>query len=141
MYISRVIQDIFDTTHRLSPHLSGTAYIIHPVNPQVLLESPKSPSPQEMFPVDFILESRRNGGSRCLSCNAVEEKAVSDVFGGYQPSVDVVERFSMSAYPPPPTNQFTGSTTATNPLPTIFSGPVLTTLDDSLRTTTLQSRL
>ena len=97
MYISRVIQDIFDTTHRLSPHLSGTAYIIHPVNPQVLLESPKSPSPQEMFPVDFILESRRNGGSRCLSCNAVEEKAVSDVFGGYQPSVDVVERFSMSA--------------------------------------------
>ena len=101
MYMSRVIQDIFATICTLSPHLSGTEYMIHPVNPQDLLKNPlKSPSPQ-MFPVEFILESRRNGGSRCLSCNAVdkiaEEKAVSDVFGGFEPSVDVIERFSMSA--------------------------------------------
>ena len=101
MYMSRVIQDIFATIRTLSPHLSGTEYIIYPVNPQDLLKNPsKSPSPQ-MFPVEFILESRRNGGSRCVPYNAVdkiaEEKDISDVFGGFQPSVDVIERFSMSA--------------------------------------------
>ena len=101
MYMSRVIQDIFATICTLSPHLSGTEYMIHPVNPQDLLKNPLKSPPPQMFPVEFILESRRNGGSRCLSCNAVdkiaEEKAVSDVFGGFEPSVDVIERFSMSA--------------------------------------------
>ena len=101
VYMSRVIQDIFGTIRTLSPHLSGTEYMIHPVNPQDLLKNPlKSPSPQ-MFPVEFMLESRRNGGRRCVPCIAfgkfTEEKDISDVFGGFQPSVDVIERFIMSA--------------------------------------------
>ena len=97
MYMSRIIQGIFATIRTLSPHLSGTEYMI---NPQGLQKNPRSPSRQDKFPVEFILQSRRNGGSTCLSCNVeneiAERKAVSDVFGGFEPSVDVIERFSMS---------------------------------------------
>ena len=101
VYMSRVIQDIFDTIRTVSPHLSGTEYIIKTVNPQDLLKNPRSSPPQDKFPVDIILESTRNGGSTCLSCNTekdmAERKAVSAVFCGFQPSVDVIEKFSMSA--------------------------------------------
>ena len=97
--ISTIIQDIFGTIHDLSPRLSGGTYMIHPVNPQALLESPRSPSPQEMFPVELILESRRNDEKACLSCKGKEERAVrkliSDVFGGFEPSVDVIKLFRM----------------------------------------------
>ena len=100
MYMSTIIQDIFGTNRDLSPSLEGTMYIIHPVNPQALLENPRSPSPQEMFPVDVIVESKRKGRTTCLSCNAKDKIAnrngISDVFGGFEPSVDVIERFSMS---------------------------------------------
>ena len=98
-YISTIIEDIFGTIHNLSPRLSGGTYMIHPVNPQALLENPRSPSPQEMFPVEFILESRRNDKISCLSCKGKEKRAVrkmiSDVFGGFEPSVDVVKRFQI----------------------------------------------
>ena len=102
MYLSRIIQDIFTTIRHLSPSLEGVTYIIHPgKQPQALLENPRSPSPQKMFLVNGILESKKKGRTTCLSCNAEDEiakrKAVSDVFGGFQPSVDVIERFSLSA--------------------------------------------
>jgi hypothetical protein len=134
MYMSRIIQDIFDTIHKLSPHLSGTAYIIHPVNPQTLLENPRSPSPQEMFPVDFILESRRNNATTCRPLEGMR-RAILDVFGGSEPSVDVTARLLMPQYPPPPPTQSTGSTTSTNLLLTASSHPLQTMLDDPLRTT------
>ena len=59
-YISTITGDISATICELSPTLSATAYIIHPADPQVLLENPRSPSPQEMFPVEVILKSTRN---------------------------------------------------------------------------------
>ena len=97
-YISTITQDIFATIHELSPTLSATAYIIHPADPQVLLENPRSPSPQEMFPVEFILESARNDGSTCLSCEAENEtatrKPISDLFSGFVPTKEVVQKLS-----------------------------------------------
>ena len=97
--VSTIIEDIFGTIHNMSPHLSGGTYMIHPVNPQALLENPRSPSPQEMFPVEFILESRRNDKKGCLSCKRKEERAVrkliSDIFCGFEPSVDVIKPFQM----------------------------------------------
>ena len=59
-YVSTIAGDISATIRELSPTLSATAYIIHPADPQVLLENPRSPSPHEKFPVDIILESIRN---------------------------------------------------------------------------------
>ena len=94
-YISTITQDIFATIHELSPTLSATAYIIHPADPQVLLENPKSPSPQEMFPVEVILESMRNSRKFCLSCMAENKPAlkpsITEVFCGFEPSEEVLQ--------------------------------------------------
>ena len=94
LYISTITQDIFATIRELSPTLSATAYIIHPADPQVLLENPRSPSPQEMFPVEVILESARNNGSTCLSCKAenktAERKQIRDLFSGFVPTEEVI---------------------------------------------------
>ena len=97
-YISAITGDISATIRELSPTLSATSYIIHPADPQVLLENPRSPSPHEKFPVDIILESMRNGGSTCLSCKVEEEpatrKPISDLFCGFVPKEDVIRHLS-----------------------------------------------
>ena len=94
-YISTITQDISATIRELSPTLSATAYIIHPVDPQVLLENPRSPSPQEKFPVEVILESTRNGSTFCLSCMTENKPAlnpsITEVFCGFEPSEKVVQ--------------------------------------------------
>ena len=94
-YISTITKDIFATIRELSPTLSATAYIIHPADPQVLLENPRSPSPQEMFPVEVILESTRNGSKFCLSCMAENKPAlkpsITEVFCGFEPSEEVLQ--------------------------------------------------
>ena len=95
-YISTITQDIFATIRELSPTLSATAYIIHPADPQVLLENPRSPCPQEKFPVEVILESTRNGRKFCLSCMTENRPAlnpsITEVFCGFEPSEEVVHR-------------------------------------------------
>ena len=100
-YVSTIAGDISATIRELSPTLSATAYIIHPANPQVLLENPRSPSPHERFPVDIILKSIRNGRSTCLSCKVEEEpatrKPISDLFCGFVPKEDVIRHLSFVA--------------------------------------------
>ena len=100
-YVSTIVGDISATIRELSPTLSATAYIIHPADPQVLLENPRSPSPHEKFPVDIILESIRNAGTTCLSCKVEKEpktrKPISDLFGGFVPKEDVIRRLSFVA--------------------------------------------
>ena len=99
-YLLVIVEDIFTTIHDLFPRLSGAVYMIHPVTPQMLLEKPRSRCPQEMFPIDFILESRRNGGSTCLSLDTESKAAIctpiTEVFIGYEPPSDVIEGFLMS---------------------------------------------
>ena len=100
-YISTITGDISATIRELSPSLSATAYIIHPADPQVLLENPKSPSPHEKFPVDIILESMRDFGTHCLSCKVEEEtattKPISDLFCGFVPKEDIIRHLSFVA--------------------------------------------
>ena len=100
-YISTIAGDISATIRELSPTLSATTYIIHPANPQVLLENPRSPSPHEKFPVDIILESMRDVGSTCLSCKVEEEpatrKPISDLFCGFVPKEDIIRHLSFVA--------------------------------------------
>ena len=97
LYISTITQDIFATIHELSPTLSAASYIIHPANPQVLLENPRSPSPLQMFPVEVMLESMKNNGKvLCLSRMTPNEPAlkvsITKIFCGFQPSIKLVER-------------------------------------------------
>ena len=98
LYVSTIAGDISATIRELSPTLSATAYIIHPADPQVLLENPRSPSPHEKFPVDIILENIRNVRSTCLSCKVEEEpatrKPISDLFCGFVPKEDVIRHLS-----------------------------------------------
>ena len=100
-YVSTITGDISATIHELSPTLSATAYIIHPADPQVLLENPRSPSPHEKFPMDIILESIRNVRSTCLSCKVEEEpatrKPISDLFCGFVPKEEVISHLSFDA--------------------------------------------
>ena len=100
-YVSTIAGDISATIRELSPTLSATAYIIHPVDPQVLLENPESPSPYEKFEVDFMLESLRNDRNTCLSCKVEEEpatrKPISDLFCGFVPKEDVIQHLSFVA--------------------------------------------
>ena len=100
-YISTIAGDISATIHELSPTLSATAYIIHPSDPQVLLENPRSPSPHEKFPVDIILESIRNNRNTSLSYKVEEEpatrKPISDLFSGFVPKEDVIGHLSFVA--------------------------------------------
>ena len=97
-YISAIIEDIVSTIRGLSPGLSGTTYMIHPVNPQVLLEQPESPSSQEKFPIDVLMSSMKNGVKFTLSCDTRKKmairKPISVIFGGFKPSVRVIERLS-----------------------------------------------
>ena len=100
LYVAIITQDIFATICELSPTLSATAYIIHPADPQVLLKNPRSPSPQEMFPVEVILESARNDGITCLSCKAenktAKRKPISDLFSGFVPTEKVIQTLSFA---------------------------------------------
>ena len=100
-YVSTIAGDISATIHKLSPTLSATAYIIHPADPQVLLENPRSPSPHEKFPVNIILKNIRNVRSTCLSCKVEEEpatrKPISDLFCGFVPKEDVIRHLSFVA--------------------------------------------
>ena len=100
-YVSTITGDISATIRELSPTLSATAYIIHPADPQVLLENPRSPSPHEKFPVDIILENIRNVRSTCLSCKVEEEpatrKPISDLFCGFVPKEDIIGHLSFVA--------------------------------------------
>ena len=97
-YISTIAGDISATIRELSPTLSATAYIIHPANPQVLLENPRSPAPREKFPVDFMLESMRNGRKTCVSCQIeAPRKPISDLFCGFVPKEGVIRHLSFVA--------------------------------------------
>ena len=94
-YVSTIAGDISATIRELSLTLSATAYIIHPADPQVLLENPRSPSPHEKFEVDFMLESIRNGRSTCVSCQIeAPRKLISDLFCGFVQKEDVIRHLS-----------------------------------------------
>ena len=101
LYVSTIAGDISATIRELSPTLSATAYIIHPSDPQVLLENPRSPSPHEKFPVDIILESIRNNRNTSLSYKVEEEpatrKSISDLFCDFVPKEDVIRHLSFVA--------------------------------------------
>ena len=100
LYISTITRDIFATVHELSPTLSAASYIIHPVDPQVLLENPRSASPHQMFPVEVILESVKNDKMFCLSQMTPNEPAlkvsITEIFCGFQPSIELIQRLCFS---------------------------------------------
>ena len=97
-YISTIAHDIFSTVRKLSPNLSGFAYIIHPADPQVLLNNPISRSPEEMFPATTVLEAISKNKDTCLSLTRqrdtpkAERVYVTTLFCGCKPPLDVAQK-------------------------------------------------
>ena len=102
-YLSWITRDIKSTIAQINPSLSGCAYIIHGVDPEVLLSDPSSPFPHEMYPLSIVLESTRTGKTSCFSSKPspgqARVKRISEVFCGTCPSEDVVELMYYGEFP------------------------------------------
>ena len=96
-YLTEVISDIISTVHRLSPQLAAEAYIVHPPMMSASSEYIAAPPSKGLFPVEGIRSSIKDNEEDSLSlkdsitgrCTIV---AVSNLFGGYTPSLEDIER-------------------------------------------------
>ena len=96
-YLTDIISDILSTVHRLSPKLAFDAYIVHP--PMTALAKDVTVPPlQELFPVADIQDSIVDCEEYCLSLKGSSSLsasvAVSDLFGGYIPSSEEIDRIN-----------------------------------------------
>ena len=104
-YLTDVISDILSTVHQLSPKLAAGAYIVHSPKIAMSPEDIISPPPKELFPVEGIRNSIRDG--YCLSVkdsntNRSTRAAISDLFGGCTPSLEDIERIDWPCAQPDP---------------------------------------
>ena len=104
-YLTNVISDILSTVHRLSPKLAAGAYIVHPPRIATSRADITDPPPQDMFPVEGIRKSFRDG--YCLSLkdsnsDCFNRAAIFDLFGGCTPSLEDIGRIN---WPQPDSGQ------------------------------------
>ena len=95
-YLSDVISDILLTVHQLSPNLAAVAYIVHPPKMTSLHEDVPDSSPKELFLVEDIRNSIAEYEDYTLSCKDTfglsSRLPVPDLFGGWNPSLEDIER-------------------------------------------------
>ena len=95
-YLSDVISDILLTVHQLSPKLAAAAYIVHPPKLAFLHEAVPNPPPRELFLVEDIQNSIAGHEAYTLSCKDIfghsTRLPVSDLLGGWNPSLEDIER-------------------------------------------------
>ena len=104
-YLTNVISDILSTVHRLSPKLAAGACIVHSpkiaMSPEDIIALPE----KELFPVEGIRNSL--GDDYCLSLkdsntNRSTRATISDLFGGFTPSPEVIGRINWPCAQPEP---------------------------------------
>ena len=96
-YLTEVISDILSTVHRLSPKLAAGAYIVHPPKTVTSPVDITAPPPQDLFPVEGIRKSCRDGYSLSLkdsNSNCFNRAAIFDLFGGCTPSLEDIGRIN-----------------------------------------------
>ena len=96
-YLTEVISDILSTVHRLSPKLAAGAYIVHPPKTVTSPEDITAPPPQDLFPVEGIRKSFRDGYSLSLKDSNSDRSTravIFDLFGGYTPSLENIGRIT-----------------------------------------------
>ena len=95
-YLSDVISDILLTVHQLSPNLAAAAYIVHLPKLTSLHEDVPDSPPKELFLVEDIRNSIAGHEDYTLSCKDTfglsSRLPVPDLFGGWNPSVEDIER-------------------------------------------------
>ena len=98
-YLSDVISDILSVVRQLSPNLSAAAYIVHPWKMAALHEAVTTPPPKELFPVEDIRNSIAGHEDYTLSSQDTfghcTRLPVSDLFGGWTPSLEDIERIQL----------------------------------------------
>ena len=110
-YLIDVICDILSTVRRLSPNLEAGAFIVYPPITMTSFEDITTLSSKELFPVDGVQCSIRDCEEYCFSLkdsnNPATRAAISDLFGGFTPTLEDTERINW-AQPHP--NQLQSST-------------------------------
>ena len=101
-YMSTIVQDVIKTTTQLSPKMKATAYIVHPYTP-AMLETTKAPPPDSLYPVSSIVRCITDGDVLVLSrqqdgCMA-HRLSLSELFGGWSPSLSVVQEMDFKREP------------------------------------------
>ena len=95
-YMVVVVSDILSTVCRLSPKLAAAAYIVHPPKVATSPEDITAKLPKELFPVEGIRDSIRDHRDFVLSLkesgNDVIRVSVANLFGGFAPSLENIER-------------------------------------------------
>ena len=95
-YLSDVISDLLSVFCQLSPNLSAAAYIVHPWKMAALHEDAAIPPSKELFPVEDIRNAIAEHEEYTLSTKDSSGYStrlpVSDLFGGWTPSLEDIER-------------------------------------------------
>ena len=102
-YLTEVISDILSTLQRFSPKLGAEAYIVHPPRTVTSPEDVTAPPPKELFPVEGIRSSYKDGFSLSLpdsNSNRCERVGIIDLFGGCIPSLKNVGRINWTCAEP-----------------------------------------
>ena len=131
-YLTNVITNIISTVHRLSPKLAADSYIVHPSVAASSSEAITDPPAKELFPLAGIRDSIQGGKEFTLSLkdggNHWNMPRVADLFGGYIPSLEDVERINWTQLEPSQLELHTegnGTFTDSEPTPTRSGGQAL----------------
>ena len=101
-YVSTIIQDVIKTTTQLSPKLKATSYIVHPYT-SAMLEEIKALPPDSLYPVYSIIRIISDGDDHVLSRQHVgrlpNQTSLTELFGGWSPSLSVVQDMDFKREP------------------------------------------
>ena len=95
-YVTDVISHILSTVRQLSPNLAAAVYVVHSPKVTTVYETAVTPLPQELFPVEGIQNTIGGYDDYTSSCvdtfGHSTRVPVTELFGGWKPSQDDVER-------------------------------------------------
>ena len=101
-YLSIIVQDVIKTTTQLSPKLKATSYIVHPYT-TAMLEDTKAPPLDSLYPVSGIVHCIGDGDDHVLSRQHVgrlpNQTSLTELFGGWSPSLSVVQDMDFKREP------------------------------------------
>ena len=101
-YMSTIVRDVIKTSTQLSLKLKATSYIVHPCTP-AMLESTKAPPFDSLYPVSSIIHCIRAGDDHVLSRKPAgrlpNQMSLSELFGGWSPSLSVVQDMDFKTEP------------------------------------------